>query len=768
MRRARSLRTVLAVVMVAVAAVAMFVVGAIDHQVTSSRLRATAEDQLEALLHARSRAIVDGLERIRAEVSILAADPTVAAAVREFGAAIAELEDAGPELVDDAQRAAVRSVYAGGLADPARTEALIAAGLSVPEVDDLVPADPVATYLQYHYLASAPEDAAARVAVDDAGDGSTWSQVHARRHPFLRDVARSSGFRDVLLVPLGGRIAYTVGKSADLGVDLGSTGFDTSALAQLGSELIQAPVGEAALIDFEPYLGGLDGPALLVAAIVRDGSESVGVIVVQIPPDQLTSLMTGGGRWAEVGLGETGETFVVGRDLRLRSDARGWIEDPQAHLDRLRSNGDEEVADAVAAIGSTVLVQPVATEAVETALGGARFVGSSSDAFGETVLAVAAPLPVVGLDWVVVAEISRDEALAELDGYVRDVLVLAAVLVPLVALAGVVLAARATRPVGPLVAAAEEVAAGRLHVDLDDPSRDEFGHLARELQRRAAGLAAEDAALEQQRRSIDELLLAVLPDRLLDAVRTGRLDIGDLADTATVITLTIDGLGAGGAGGTGGAGRPGRADGAAAGHPPSRAGGLGSEDDDQLSPSVAAAAGDDPAAQVAAALESLAREHRVERAWSSADRHLFLAGLGRVEEHGCDDAVAFVADAMSAIAAIAAEAELTVSVHGALAAGDVATGIVGGGRVSLGVWGRTARVALALDAAAERGSVLVHDSVLDRLSGSIGSVSTSVSSDRGRSAAAALPDGPMRSVSDATEELGALVWRPLDQPTSSR
>jgi HAMP domain-containing protein len=305
---------------------------------------------------------------------------------------------------------------------------------------------------------------------------------------------------------------------------------------------------------------------------------------------------------------------------------------------------------------------------------------------------------VTGLDWVVVGEIERDEALSELDGYLRDVLLLAAILVPLVAAAGVWLASRATRPVDPLVAAAERVAAGDLDLGFRDDSRDEFGHLARQLVRRAEGLAAEDAALAQQRRAIDELLLAVLPDRLLEAVRSGQLDLGDLADTATVATITIDGLGA---------------------------------------------AEDEVVSLVASRLEVLAGVYRMERAWSSTDRHLYLAGLGRDDDHGCDDAVAFMREAFAVVTDLTGEAGLRVALHGALAAGDVATGIVGGERLALGVWGRAPRHALALDAAAPVGGVLVELGVVERAGD------------------AGLPSAPTTTVQDGSETLDAVVWRPL-------
>ncbi|TVR24850.1 MAG: hypothetical protein EA389_10200, partial [Ilumatobacter sp.] len=235
-------------------------------------------------------------------------------------------------------------------------------------------------------------------------------------------------------------------------------------------------------------------------------------------------------------------------------------------------------------------------------------------------------------------------------------------------------------PVRPLVEAAERTAAGHRddpddrddRDDLDRWSRDEYGHLARELHRYDEMLADDDARLDDERRALDELFLAVLPARVIDAVRSGDLEMGDLVDTATVIAVGLDG---------------------------------------------ATDANDDPWSNerftaVAADLEQLAARHHVERVWASADRHLYVAGLG-LDHHGCDEAIRFLVDAREILTEHLPDSG--ISVRAAVAAGTVTTGVVGGEQLAFGMWGEPTRLALAMAAVSDPGQVLVHESVSRRL-----------------------------------------------------
>ena len=688
----KSLSRLVAPVLVGTALASLAIVATVSYVTTADLDERQSLEQLEELQQSRLQAIADGLERNRRSVTLLATDRAVATALVDLRDGVAALEaaaDAGTALLDDDEEAALRSTYEALAADEGIRRSLVAAGLDVPTAAELVPVDPVARFLQHEYLAVGPPRATAPQREPAPGDpGASYRAAHDRHRDLLRRATANLGFGDLLLVDLDDRIVHTVTGGPELGVVVGARTVGDGGLADLlRDELRRVAVGEVAVIDLQPTLGTAGRPAAYMATAVRDEREVVGAVVVRLDVERLNLLMTADGRWREAGLGDTGETYVVGRDLLLRTDARGYLEDPDDYLLRLRATGSADAAvsaDAVEIAGSTVLTERVDTRPVRAALDGRTFVGRADDATGTDSLTVASPLGVDGLDWVVVAEISRSEAMDESSRQLRVLLVLAAVFLPLVALAGALLAWYLVRPVGPLVAATERIARGDLgtdlgtdddtHDDLDVSSRDEFGHLALELTEYARAMRAQADELDEERRALDRLLAAVLPARAVDAVRTGAAELGDLVDTATVVTLTIVDHG-------GPAGSPGGHDETTAEHHH----------------------------DLAAELERLAGRHHAERIWASADRHVYLTGLGR-PDHGHDDAVRF------ALAARAlAEHTADASVHLGVAAGTVATGVVGGGQLAFGVWGEPVRVALVLDAVGRPGEVLVERQMVDQL-----------------------------------------------------
>lgn len=667
-----TLRRHIAMVLVGVALVSILIVGVLGYAVARDFLSDEVEDTLGGLQHTRARAIERGLERLRAEVSVLASDPSMVEAMADFDEAYADLDDA---MLDAEADSAVSDAYASLATDETLVDALEAAGLDLPPVEEVEPSDPAARYLQYHYLVES-FDSDDRSAVVDPGDGSGYSSVHARAHPVLRSTLEASGLGDLMFVSASnGRLIYSVQKSADLGADVVGGVFGESSLGRLISEeLLTARTGDAVFIDFAPYLGARGAPVMFVGALVRGTDGVLGALVAEVPIVALNSIMTASEGWGDIGLGETGETYVVGGDLTLRSDSRLWLEDPDAYLEAARDHVTEDELQAIEGTGSTVLVQPVDTAPVRAAFEGERFEGRTSNYLGRDTLSVAARVDIPQLDWVVVADMGVDEASSSLDSFVARVMIVGLVLIPLVAIAGLWLARRVARPIDPLAEAAEAVAAGDLASAVADPSRDEFGHLSSELAAFAQALAEEEAALEREEAEITEMLLAALPARAVEPVRRGEIEASDALDTATVVVIGLSGR---------------------------------LEESDAEAEAV-------QLAELTERVETAAQAHGLERVHSYSDRHVFVAGVGS-EGHHADDAAAFVLEAAELARAFVATEAVELTAHAVLAAGRVAMGVVETDSLSFGVWGRPSREALELDAVAASGDILVHPSAAAEL-----------------------------------------------------
>lgn len=657
-QRPRRLVRVLAPVLVGAALVSLGAV-AVANQVATSRLdREQSLDQLDELQRSRTRAITDGIERLRTSVSLLAGDRAIADALADLRSGVAELDAAvaaGVTLLDPAEEAALDAVVSEIADDPSLQRALMAAGHPAPTAGTVGPLDPTARYLQYQYLRTPRPVTTAAADLD--GPGAAYARAVDRHGPVLERLR--GPFADVWLVDLDrNRVLHSLGGGPELGVDatVGLIG-ESVAGRLLTIDLRRTTPGEVALTDVGPYLGG---PSMFLAEVVRDGGEIVGAVVARVPVEMLDALMTAEGRFAEVGLGETGETYVVGRDQRLRSSARGHVEDPDGYVAALRAAGEDELADLVEATGSTVLVTQIATRPVRTALDGRSFSGRAGGLGSGATLTVAAPLGVAGLDWVVVAEVDRGEALAESSQQLTRQLLLAALLLPLVGAAGVVLSWHLVRPVRPLISAVERVAEGADDPGLVDRGRDEFGHLARQLELIAARLGAEQTRLDDEGAAITHLLEATFPADMVEAVRAG--DGAQISASGTVVVIGID------------------------------AGNEASDSSTDVLDLDQLLTRHD---EVIAAIDATAAEHRAIRFRASGDRLLYLVGVDEPDA-GVEAAEAFSAEVISA----------NPDVHIGRATGLVAWSVVGARRPTTVIWGRPVRDALELAARGRRGSNL--------------------------------------------------------------
>ena len=230
----------------------------------------------------------------------------------------------------------------------------------------------------------------------------TYNTLHARYHPFLRQFVKTFSYGDILLVePATGVIMYSVCKQPDFATSLLTGPYKDSGLAEVFRRVMANHSAKPAepgstpveLADFAPYEPARNAPSAFMATPVRDNDgKMLAVLAFRINETGINRIMTSEGKWEDVGLGKTGETYLVGNDRKTRSILR-------------------------ASNSRTILADTVDTENARKALAGNTGEGTSIDYRGKTVLASWQPLHVDGLAYGLVAEIDADEALAA----VRDI-----------------------------------------------------------------------------------------------------------------------------------------------------------------------------------------------------------------------------------------------------------------------------------------------------------------------------------------------------------
>ena len=270
--------------------------------------------------------------------------------------------------------------------------------------------------------------------LDDAGDDSEYSTAHHARHGFFVRYAAIRRYEGIFLIDLEGNIIYATRKDESYGTNLLSGPFAGSSLAELYKQLRTAPVGKTYTSDAAPFSEGTI--AMFIGTPCYLGGKPIGIIAFQGCLELISGIMQ-----QREGMGETGETYLVGSDLRMRSDS---ILDPEQHsiaasFERNYKMDNLAINEGLAGRSGTAVIQ------------GHR---------GVPVLSAYIPLRVLGLDWVAIAEKEVSEALDPAKALRNILLAIAGILTTFFTFLGILGSRRFTKPVEQLNSTACVLAGG--------------------------------------------------------------------------------------------------------------------------------------------------------------------------------------------------------------------------------------------------------------------------------------------------------------------
>lgn len=313
----------------------------------------------------------------------------------------------------------------------------------------LLPTDPTALLLQAQYISRNPNPLGSKHDLSAAEDGTDYAAVHAAFHPMFRAELERYEYYDIFLVDADtGRVVYSVFKEVDYATSLRDGAFRSSGLARAFESAVDAAPGQVVFDDFAEYTPSYEAPAAFMGVPIYEGDRLLGALVAQFPIDAMNRVMN-----AEVGLGETGHTIAVGAaDGLLRS--------------QLRESDD-----------NTVLALAVDTEAFELAASGESGVVETVDYAGHEVIAAYSTLSFLGVDWVILAEQTTDEAFASIRAMVQWQLLVGFLLVVLGLGGGYFLARSIADPIHEVSDRLSKLADGRFAPPISNKRGDEVGDL---------------------------------------------------------------------------------------------------------------------------------------------------------------------------------------------------------------------------------------------------------------------------------------------------
>lgn len=390
----------------AVALLSVSITGVLSYRSADDALYDEATHTLQALREGRATAISDYLGSIREDLQLVANNPHTADALKRLSGGYGAIGDTAAET------------------------------------------------LQTLYINDNPHPPGKKDMLDDAGDGSTYSQAHNDLHAWFRALQQQRGYYDIFLLNAKGDLIYTVFKEADYATNVLTGKWKDSGLGTAFRGVQKADKeSSVVLTDFAPYAPSAGAPASFIATPVHDGNGTfIGALAYQMPIDRINAVMQ-----ISAGLGDTGEAYLVGEDLLMRSDSR-------------------LVADG------TLLKTKVDTPSVRAALAGETGVMEVQDYRGSTVVSAYAPLSFEGIKLGVIAEMDREEVQRPVIA-LRNMLTLGgAIILVIVGAIGVFFARGITNPLRHMTTAMNTLAKGDLDTAIPAQGRtDELGDMAQAM-----------------------------------------------------------------------------------------------------------------------------------------------------------------------------------------------------------------------------------------------------------------------------------------------
>ncbi len=382
----------------------------------------------------------------------------------------------------------------------------------------------------------------------DAVDRSSFAAAHSRYHPSFSSFREKLGLYDLFLIdPASDRIVYTVFKELDFTSSLSDGISAKTGLGDVYRKVKAAgKAGTIALSDYTPYFVSYDDEASFMAVPIMEGDKLIGVLAAQLPLDKISAVMTAGRKWQDQGLGQTGETYLVGNDLLMRTDSRFLLEDKAGFLKEFSGKFTPKQIAQADKKNTSIGVVKVETDAARGAIAGKSEFALINDYRGAPVFSAYAPVDLYGVRFALLAELDEAEALAGADEVSRQTLIrtiaIALGILALAGIAGYFFVRSITRPVNDLSELVKQVAGGDDVVRSQVKTGDELQELGdtfnKLLDERIASLSKATKENETLNDSVVSLLQTMfqLSQRDLSARAAVSSDIvGTVADSVNML-----------------------------------------------------------------------------------------------------------------------------------------------------------------------------------------------------------------------------------------
>jgi len=286
-------------------------------------------------------------------------------------------------------------------------------------------------------------------------------------HDYFNQFINSYGYYDLFLIDDKGEVFYTVAKEADYQTNLLTGLYLDSGLGKLFSKVVTSQ--NSMISDFSRYAPSNNDPAAFIALPFTSLNGSMITLALQLSIEQINHVMV-----QRSGMGKTGESYLIGKDLLMRSDS---FLDPKGH-------------SVKASFAGNVASNGVNTEAAKLAISGKTGSKIIIDYNGNPVLSAYTAIDIDGIRWGLLSEINVAEALQSIDNLYFNIFGTIIISVIIIIIAALLSAKAIIKPLGvdpqEIRQISKKISQGNLTVDFNQHHENEsvYGamkHMTNEL-----------------------------------------------------------------------------------------------------------------------------------------------------------------------------------------------------------------------------------------------------------------------------------------------
>ena len=295
--------------------------------------------------------------------------------------------------------------------------------------------------------------------------------VYAKYDSYFSKFMKDNHLYDVFIIcAKHGHVMYSVTKESDLGQNLKTGELRNSKLHEGWYTAVTDR--ESHMTDMAPYAPSGGDPAMFMAAPIMDGGIVEGVVAVQVNPTAINKILQD-----RTGMGETGETYLIGQDKLMRSDS---YLDPTNH--------------SLIASFKNPSTGSVNTKAA-AALSGKTDMEIITDYNGNPVLSAYTPFEFLDLKWGIIAEIDESEVFAAVNELRTNAMIMGVVFLVIIIIIALFLGRFISNPI---IRAVEAITAANSQVV------SAAGEISESSQSLAEGASQQASSIEEVSATVEE------------------------------------------------------------------------------------------------------------------------------------------------------------------------------------------------------------------------------------------------------------------------